>query len=399
MFDPLDLYTPEEPPKDIHVVLERRQLLENEKSEDNILESYSNGDDEDYSMLSPLQVLDLPPPQTTPADILETTLILLGPSTQLNFNNEVPSIDRSEVTTEQLDELCHWNIINKPYSYLTTKDSLLTRLPSLSTQCSSGSPVKLLSYYTSILHRCENNPELTQLSTIVAKRIAELCGRTAQPSMTRDFRINNLEKTIKLYEPALTSDNLGHKTWGSSLVLANRIPTLENCSGSSKPRVLELGSGTGLVGITYTISHSNEFSQVFLTDLPEIVPNLRTNAKLNDLSTHNSVIADVLDWTNHDSFVEKYGDIQFDIILIADPIYSPQHPIWLMDTVKRFLKKNGEVHLELPIRTKYNKERETLWRIIEEKGLEVLEEDYEQGIDDWGQVEYIYKRLAYPSTN
>ena len=39
--------------------------------------------------------------------------------------------------------------------------------------------------------------------------ISECCGKTALPSIYRDFQFNNLPKIIKLYEPSLTADNLG----------------------------------------------------------------------------------------------------------------------------------------------------------------------------------------------
>jgi hypothetical protein len=85
-------------------------------------------------------------------------------------------------------------------------------------------------------------------------------------------------------EPALTGDSLGFKTWGSSYVLAQSLPRLAESSlsrlfgGSSRERVLELGSGTGLLGIAAAAFWG---APVFLSDLPNIVPNLRVNAERN----------------------------------------------------------------------------------------------------------------------
>lgn len=93
-----------------------------------------------------------------------------------------------------------------------------------------------------------------------------------------------------LREPALTGDNLGLKTWGSSYVLAQMLHTIGETSlahlfgdAASRPRppVLELGSGTGLLGLAAAAIWQ---THVILSDLPEIVPNLAHNVEKN-LST------------------------------------------------------------------------------------------------------------------
>lgn len=90
-----------------------------------------------------------------------------------------------------------------------------------------------------------------------------------------------------LREPALTGDNLGFKTWGSSYVLAQLLHTVGETSlahlfgqaaGQPRPPVLELGSGTGLLGLaTAAIWRTH----VILSDLPEIVPNIAHNVEKN----------------------------------------------------------------------------------------------------------------------
>ena len=94
------------------------------------------------------------------------------------------------------------------------------------------------------------------------------------------------ELTIK--EPALTGHLLGFKTWGSSYRLALELERLAATSLSgalpghlpdaSRPRVLELGSGTGLLGLAAAAIWE---THVALTDLPDILPNLAANAERN----------------------------------------------------------------------------------------------------------------------
>lgn len=103
-----------------------------------------------------------------------------------------------------------------------------------------------------------------------------------------------------LQEPALTGDNLGHKTWAASYLLVKRLPrlahllpflslaTINNQAQAQAPgpsSVLELGAGTGVVGLAFVALFP---SLVTLTDLPAITPSLSTNAHSNASTTLKS---------------------------------------------------------------------------------------------------------------
>jgi len=202
---------------------------------------------------------------------------------------------------------------------------------------------------------------------------------------------------LTLHEPALTADNLGMKTWASSYLLAKRLVVLRKSLPALQPhdRVLELGAGTGLVGMAAAVILE---AHVYLTDLPEIVPNLEHNVRANVgvLSSaggeaHNiRAEAAVLDWSEPQSFSpgSEEGTCSpqsFPLILAADPIYSPEHPRLLVNAISCHLSRSehARVVIELPLREAYVTEREDLRERMSEVGLVVVEQGEEVGYDDW----------------
>ncbi len=213
-------------------------------------------------------------------------------------------------------------------------------------------------------------------------------------AITRTFKIPLHDDDVfelQLHEPALTADNLGLKTWASSYLLAKRLPALRSSlpSLSSQSNILELGSGTGLVGLAAAAIFK---AHVVLTDLPEIVPNLRNNIEAN--ATHlatfgGSAQAEVLDWSNPSAFESDSSSAplpnSFPWILAADPIYSSDHPRLLGQTIEYHLSRHKDARfiVELPLREPYAAERKDLMQRLSALGLVILDEGEEVGYDDW----------------
>ncbi|KAI9876608.1 MAG: hypothetical protein M1830_006126 [Pleopsidium flavum] len=219
-------------------------------------------------------------------------------------------------------------------------------------------------------------------------RLSERSGRTGMPAVSRTFRIPTQSGNvgIVLHEPSLTADNLGLKTWASSYLLAKRLHMLElsELTPGKERRVLELGSGTGLVGIAAAAVWG---TNVHLTDLPEIEPNLTSNVQANQdiiLKEGGVATTGVLDWadtTNPPSEEDRYP-----IILAADPLYSPEHPALLVQTIERYLLRYAEarVMVELPLREAYAPEIADFKQRMHDIGLEISAKGEEVGYDDWG---------------
>lgn len=244
------------------------------------------------------------------------------------------------------------------------------------------------------------------LGSVVLRAMLTVRSCVAMPAMSRIFSVptsSGEDYTLTLHEPSLTSDNLGMKTWVSSYLLSHRLHNLLESppelvpSGSTNPsvstqkpiRALELGSGTGLVGLAFAALRGKS-ATVHLTDLPEIVPNLAHNAALNVelLSrTGASVTTGVLDWSVRPSPLPT-AEERFDVILAADPLYSPKHPKWLVDTIGPWMSRglDARVVVEMPLRDAYLPQVQEFRRRMTELGLAVVQEGEETGYDDWEGV-------------
>jgi Lysine methyltransferase len=144
----------------------------------------------------------------------------------------------------------------------------------------------------------------------------------AMPEMTRTWLvpgpITTSPLTFSIREPPLTGDNLGLKTWGTAFTMAKKLDYLgtkylshlfnENaaCMNPQKQmQVLELGSGTGLVGIAAAAIWR---VPVLLTDLPEIQANLSHNVLQNTqvIETHGGQTdSAILDWKDPDALATR----------------------------------------------------------------------------------------------
>jgi predicted nicotinamide N-methyase len=251
----------------------------------------------------------------------------------------------------------------------------------------SGLPRYLTAIVSSPLDWIQDESTREQVWAAASARLSERSGRTAMPSMMRAFDVpisNGESARIQLYEPSLTSDNLGLKTWTSSALLSKRLLSLRHHLPQSHTCVLELGAGTGLVGLAAACAWQVDVS---LTDLPDIMPNLQKNIERNCNVVREcggSACALPLDWSDNQHRPGQ-GDDLYLVILAADPLYSPEHPGMLVDTVQRWLKRRPSARfiVELPLREGYHSEREDLKIRLKGIGMDVLDEGLEFGHEDW----------------
>ncbi|KFY26599.1 hypothetical protein V493_03990, partial [Pseudogymnoascus sp. VKM F-4281 (FW-2241)] len=218
-------------------------------------------------------------------------------------------------------------------------------------------------------------------------RLSERSGRNGMPAQTRTFIIPTTPPTsLAIHEPTMTNDNIGFKTWGTALILAQKvlphIPTnLPHLFTPNHPirSVLELGSGTGLLGLAAAALWGTE---VVMTDLPAIVPNLARNMDANEdaISEHGgSAKTDVLDWS------DMAPGPEFDLVIAADPLYEPEHPVWLAQAIDGRMGRGegARAMVGFPLRDETTKGfGEMLRAELEGRGFEIVREGDEEGFDD-----------------
>ena len=257
----------------------------------------------------------------------------------------------------------------------------------------------------------------------------------------------SLPVQVTLQDDTLVDDALGSRTWGAAPLLAWE---LVHTGVFAKQRVLELGAGTGLVGLAIAsgaAQMADAETTVVLTDHhPTVLANLRKNLdRFTQRVTSEQVRVACLDWyqvhrqmvgpgsldavpaqrtseqsiyTSADTTAQLLPTIQddsihtdsdptlhdgskFDVLVAADCIYDPIHPIWIRSVAQRYLSRDDPqqqrhrplLHIVSPLRATHQTEIAALratFPPVDCAGVEggpqlrTLEECEMTGYDDFG---------------
>ncbi|KAL8854667.1 MAG: hypothetical protein Q9221_000449 [Calogaya cf. arnoldii] len=138
-----------------------------------------------------------------------------------------------------------------------------------------------------------------------------------------------------LITPLLLQDDpteCGGQLWPGGMVLAKYLLRTKMTELQGRT-ILELGAGSGLVGLALSLHHLQP-SYIYLTDLPPIVPLLRHNIALNSNSPQAPVTAHILEWG---SLIPAPVPLSPDILLAADCVYfEPAFPL-LLQTMQKLM--------------------------------------------------------------
>lgn len=189
-------------------------------------------------------------------------------------------------------------------------------------------------------------------------------------AIVREFRfqVNGQEADaieVRLTDgtPATGSDHtdVGLQSWGASIVVSDLMCSFPERFGLSAeqlgdtPRIIELGAGTGLVGITMAkllprIGVSN--GTIIATDYhPAVLSNLKENITANFPRTGDDEDNDndddderplqtcLLDWAA--PCLDPPLHEPADMLVATDVVYAPEHAVWLRDCAGKLLAHNG----------------------------------------------------------
>lgn len=98
-------------------------------------------------------------------------------------------------------------------------------------------------------------------------------------------------------------------------------------------RILELGAGTGYVGIALA-KLLRKPCQVYITDLEQVVPLIQENVTLSNIPNDRAqVIVDRLHWGNENDAKRLLSKGGFDLVVVSDCVYFPELFEMLLSTL------------------------------------------------------------------
>ncbi|KAJ2486306.1 hypothetical protein IWW37_005664 [Coemansia sp. RSA 2050] len=145
--------------------------------------------------------------------------------------------------------------------------------------------------------------EWERVAEMAAKLTSELCGKGASGAVQRRVSLWRrggdplLVGGIAVHEPSFVHADVGCKTWGAAILLARRIAR-QSIDISMFRRCIELGSGTGLLGLAAGCAlRGLEGASVTTTDyLPVLIQAAREGAQANGLLDNGAIVPMKMDW-------------------------------------------------------------------------------------------------------
>ncbi|KAJ7702684.1 putative methyltransferase-domain-containing protein [Mycena rosella] len=229
--------------------------------------------------------------------------------------------------------------------------------------------MRWLTYLINNAERLQGDP---QDAETVIKRACSLLANSGGTSgagvVDRVFDFPSAHGHISITLRDIPLDNsdfssVGAQTWGGACVLAEILaaePMDFALLGDAAPlRVLELGSGTGLVGLALAkIAESSGIEvAVACSDFyPDVLQNLTANIAANFPAQSRLITSHFLDWSSfsHENPQPPLPpfDQPFDVIVGADIVYEPEHAAWIHSCVVELLNRTraSQFHLVIPLR-------------------------------------------------
>lgn len=163
--------------------------------------------------------------------------------------------------------------------------------------------------------------------------------RDAMAVMCRPYIFTGLGRPLLLAEPAAGSSQTPCRVWNAGAFLLEHLLAESMGVLHSRRRVVELGSGSGFLGIACDLALRSRRAEagelwpdhrIVVTDLSEALPAMSQNLLLNGCSDGGPVEAAELEWGVSDL---SAFEAPVDAVLMADIVYMPETYGALAETI------------------------------------------------------------------
>jgi predicted RNA methylase len=143
------------------------------------------------------------------------------------------------------------------------------------------------------------------------------------------------------------------------------------------PKVLELGSGCGIVGLE--IARLCPTSDVLLTDLPEAMAIMEYNvSEVKGSSAIGKIATAILDWD--DALPAMIKQTQYDLVIVSDCTYNSDNIPALVKTLAAVVNKSPAALVVVSMKVRHDSEA-IFFELMAEAGF-VTVEDYAISLHD-----------------
>lgn len=219
------------------------------------------------------------------------------------------------------------------------------------------------------------------------------------PVQHQSYHLTSVDSTVVIRQ--LPSQGLSFQLWPAANTFVNLLDlykasntdplstAITNVKSRSRLRVLELGSGTGVVGIAASAILG---ADVTVTDLPHVLSNLKFNVDANSgvlAPRGGQVHVAALGWGNKEE-MEAIGR-EYDLIIGSDVVYHDNLYDPLLETLKFLLLDGEKVFLMAHLR-RWKKESGFFKKAKKYFQVELIHEDGPSSDSRTGVVVYRFAR-------
>lgn len=154
---------------------------------------------------------------------------------------------------------------------------------------------------------------------------------------TYRVRLDHFSRDVLLEREPLAGT--GGLIWPAGEFLASYLCQVSEETQELRDKtIVELGSGTGIVGLSVALNANLGSGVMYLTDLPQVIPLLKRNVALNGHPTG----VQIAEFTWGHDLSDHLKSLTIDVVLMADCIYLESQFQPLIDTLLQVMPANAK---------------------------------------------------------